>query len=371
MTGTATLVRSALGVGLLLLPAIVADAVPGAPWTWLLCCVLGMLTGYAVATARRAPPSRLPAVRAWYLGGTAVGQGFICWTASAYAGGALGWGRLPVFVLAVALLAVCLFVAYRGWGDSARFRHLRLGATLAVAVMWLCRPGALRAGADVLGPAPGVLGAVFLVLISVVGWESTRGALGEPGPGSGWRAAGQVAVAGTVVVALTAGFTALRLLHSDPAPGSPPERVVLSLLVFVLAGSYCVSNLRVAGRLLDEFVRPVAAGMGPGTCWVALTAAAAMAWALVTGNGTWQLLLGPGSMTWAILALYTGRVLIDRTSPLPARMAAAAAGAVLCAVAVPMWPALLFPASAALLAVASTRVSAVRRRRHEKVGTGG
>ncbi|MGH3829722.1 MAG: hypothetical protein ACRDRS_04605 [Pseudonocardiaceae bacterium] len=360
MAGVVALVKIALGVGVLLLLAITADTVPAAPWVWVLCCLLGMLVGYTVAAAGTPPPARHPVVRSWYIGGTAVGQGFICWTASAYLGGALNLGRTTVLLMACGLLVACTFMAYRGWGSSAIFRQARLGATLAVALGWLCWPTALHASAAVLGPGPGTVGAVFLVLISAVGWESTREALSAAGSGGpGWRTAGQLVTAGVVVLVSTAGFTALRLTRTEPiGGGSPPLRVGLSVLLFVLAGCYCMTNVRFAGRLLDQSrADPERSSerMRSGTCWVAGVAVLVMVLALLTGSGTWQLLLGPGSMTWAIFLLYSTRVLLQPKSPLSARCTGAAALVLLACVAAPVWPALLFPVLTGGLAIVLPR----------------
>jgi hypothetical protein len=259
-------------------------------------------------------------------------------------------------LVACGLLVVCTLAAYRGWGSSAIFRQFRFGATVAVALGWLCWPTALHVSATVLGPAPGPVGAVFLLLISAVGWESTREVLSAAGSGgSGWGTTGQIAVAGMAVLVLTAGFTALRLARAEPiSGGSPSLRVGLSVLLFVLAGCYCVTNVRFAGRLLDQFRidpehSPVR--MRSGTCWVAGVAVLVMVLALLTRNGTWQLLLGPGSMTWAIFTLYSIRVLLQPKSPLPARCTGAAALVLLGCVAAPVWPTLLFPVLTGGLAI--------------------
>lgn len=360
VVGVVALVKTALGAGVLLLLAVTADTVPAAPWVWALCCLLGMLVGYTVAAARSPAPARHPAVRSWYIGGTAVGQGFICWTASAYLGGALALGRTPVLLVACGLLVVCTLTAYRGWGSSVIFRQARLGATIVVTLGWLCWPTALHANAAVLGPGPGTVGAVFLLLISAVGWESTREVLSAAGSGGpGWRTTGQIVAAAVVVLVLTAGFTALRLARTEPiGGGSPPLRVGLSVLLFVLAGCYCVTNVRFAGRLLDQFrVDPERSPgrMRSGACWVAVVAVLVMVLALLTGSGTWQLLLGPGSMTWAIFALYSTRVLLQPESPLPARCTGAAALVLLSGVAAPVWPALFFPVLTSGLAIALPR----------------
>jgi hypothetical protein len=333
------LAEAALGVGLLLLLPPVAASIPAAPWVWVLCCLLGALVGYVVVTARTAPPSDDPVVRAWYVAGTAVGQGFICWTAAAFLGGALGFDRTAVWLTATGLLVGCAAVAVK-WRLGPTIRRVRLAATIAVGLVWAVWPGLLGLADGAAGPAPSSAGAaVFVLLISAVGWESARGMVGT---------GRQVVLALVIVVALTSGLTAL---HRGPV-GEP--NTVFSVLVLVIAASYCVTNLNFAGGLLGRSVLPARdedSSRRIGIAWVAGAAAIAMVLAFATGSGTWQLLLGPGSMTWAIFALFTGRILLDAAAPWRARLAAAAAVALLAWTALSaVWPALLFPLLAALVA---------------------
>lgn len=332
MTGGVRLAEGALGVGLLLLPAPLAMATGAAPWVWALCGLLGAVVGYVVLTGVRAC-SGSPVVRSWYYAGTAVGQGFICWTAAAFLGGALGFDRRAVWVTATVLVAVCAVVAVN-WQPGPVFRRARLGATVALAVCWAVWPGSVAPAADATGPVPpGVAAAVFLLLISAVGWESSRDVV---------RSGREVVVAAVIVLAVTVGITS----WGGAAGGG--AHVVPSVLVVLVAAAYCVTNLRFAGGLVTS--------RWTGVGSVALIAAVAMAVAFATGGGTWQLLMGPGSATWAIFALYAVRVLADRATPPRGRVAAVVAVGLLgWLAATPLWPALLFPAVVGSVALLRAR----------------
>ncbi|MFJ6671363.1 hypothetical protein ACIQMJ_09690 [Actinosynnema sp. NPDC091369] len=344
MTGGVRLAEGALGVGLLLLPAPLAMATGAAPAAWALCGLLGAVVGYVVITGVRPLPAGSPVVRSWYCAGTAVGQGFICWTAAAFLGGALGFDRRAVWVSATALVVVCA-VAAVNWQPGPVFRRARLGATIALAACWAAWPGSLAPAADATGPVPpGVAAAVFLLLISAVGWESARDVV---------RSGREVVVAAAIVLAVTVGVTSWGSASRGWAAGGEVAgggaHVVPSVLVVLVAASYCVTNLRFAGGLVTR--------RWTGVGSVALVSAVAMAVAFATGGGTWQLLMGPGSATWAIFALYAVRVSTDRAAPTRGRVAAVVAVGLLgWLAATPLWPALLFPAVVGSAALIRARV---------------
>ncbi|MFE9749569.1 hypothetical protein ACFYOT_32045 [Saccharothrix saharensis] len=337
MTGGVRLAEGALGVGLLLLPAPLAMATGAAPGVWALCGLLGAVVGYVVLTGVRVDAGS-PVLRSWYYAGTAVGQGFICWTAAAFLGGALGFDRRAVWLSAAVLVVVCAVVAVN-WRPGPVFRRARLGATVALAVCWAVWPGSIAPAADATGPVPpGVAAAVFLLLISAVGWESSRDVV---------RSGREVVVAAVIVLAVTVGVTS----WGSASGTGGGAHVVPSVLVVLVAASYCVTNLRFAGGL----VTPRWTGVGS----VALIAAVAMAVAFATGGGTWQLLMGPASATWAIFTWCAVRALTDRATPPRGRVAAVVAVAVLgWLAATPLWPALLFPAVVGSTALLRARARA-------------
>jgi hypothetical protein len=344
------LVEAALGVGLLLLPAITAHGVPSAPLAWVLCCVIGTLVGYTVATARRAIDTDTPTMRAWYAAGTAVGQGFICWTAAAVLSGG---NRPATFVAALALLLVSAVLAAALPAMSQRVKRVRLGLTVVVAVGWAVWPAAISVESQILGAQPdGILSAAFLLLISAVGWESSRTIVGPARPMVA------VVLAGVVVTGVTAGLTAVHSLHGT---GSAPPLAhgILVVAVPMLAVGYCMTNLRFAGRLAG-LVAPNQKSRMVGVGMVCLVSITAMTVATATGSGTWQLLAGPGSMTCAIFVVVAARVLFDPVNPIMTRVVATVAGGLLCATALSTWPAMAFPLLTVAIVVSVSRLRAWR-----------
>ena len=362
------LTEAAIGVGVLLLPPILADDRPEAAAAWAWCCALGVLVGYATATAGTGPRAvgrRLPAaagspvVTAWYVAGTVVGQGFICWTAAAYATGTVGGGRPLVAVLALAVLLVSAGTAVQGRPLSASLRRCRLIATVALATVWAIWPAVVPLDPNLFGPAPsGLALAVFVLLISAVGWESAREVTGERHPGPALLLGG--GLVGALTVAVSLGHQAR---DGTAGPGPLPVRVAITVAVLLLAVSYCSSNLRVAGRLLGEVratrattgAPPPALGPAAAVGCVAGAASLAVVLAGVTGTGTWQLLLGPGAMTCAIFAAFTLRILLDRQAPIRARAASAAALLLLGGPALASGVALLFPFAVGALTIRNGR----------------
>jgi amino acid efflux transporter len=197
--GTALYVAAVLGTGILLLPALAAEAAgPGAIVAVVVLAVVSVplaATFAALSTrhpdaggvatfARRAfGPTSARVVSYWFFFGTPIGAPIAAIMTAQYVGAIIGGSRTTVIVIAAALVVIPVLIAVFGVRFTA-WAQLRLSAALMAILVLALATAAPHTRAENFTPflphgLAGVGVAISLYVWAFAGWEAVAGIAGE------------------------------------------------------------------------------------------------------------------------------------------------------------------------------------------------
>jgi amino acid efflux transporter len=293
-TGIAMYVGAVLGPGVLLLPALAAEAAGPASviaWVALLALSVPLATTFAAlgvrlpeaggtaAYARTAFGRRAGAVTGWwFLVGVVLGAPAVALIGGAYVADLLGTGQAGAVVAAAGMMAVVMASNAAGLHTTARLQ-LALAGLLAALVLVAVLTALPESRADHWTPfAPhgwAAIGtAASLLMLSFIGWEAVShlaGELRDPArqlPRAIFAALGIVVVLYLGLAVATVGVLGTAAPSDVPladlmgaglgAPGRSATAVLAVLLTMGAMNAYVAGAAKLAGALAAEGSAPAA-----------------------------------------------------------------------------------------------------------------